>query len=195
MSEAIKLLTLAGSLRRASVNRRLQRVVSQAARDQGAQVTELDLADYPLPVYDGDLEQAEFPENVRKLQSLLAEHDAVLISSPEYNGSIPGMLKNVIDWLSRPQEDGTPGTALFKGKVIGISAASPGRLGGLRCLLILRDALAKLGSWVAPTQVAVGGAGDAFEADAPRLSNDKQQKQIEGLVREVLDASGALRPS
>jgi len=193
MSRPIKLLTLAGSLRRASVNRRLQAVVSQAAREQGAEVTELDLADYALPIYDGDLEAKEFPTNVRKLQTILAEHDAVLISSPEYNGSIPGMLKNVFDWLSRPQKDGTPGTALFKGKVVGISSASPGGLGGLRGLLILRDNLAKLGSWVAPSQVAVGGAGEAFEAGTPHLANEKQQKQIEKLVKQVLEAAAVLR--
>jgi len=194
MSRPIKLLTLAGSLRRASVNRRLQKVVSEAARQQGAEVTELDLADYDVPVYDGDLEQARFPDKVRQLQAVLGEHDAVIISSPEYNGGIPGMLKNVLDWLSRPLESGKPGTTLFKGKVVGISSASPGGLGGLRCLLMLRDAMAKLGSWVAPTQVAVGGAGDeAFAEDGRTLANDKQQKQIEGLVGEVIKAAGAFK--
>ncbi len=155
-----RLLAFAGSLREASYNRRLIPVLADGAESAGATVTLVELRDYPLPVYDGDIEAAGMPENVRRLQALMAAHEGLLVSTPEYNGSIPALVKNTLDWISRPMEDGRSGTTLFAGKVAGIVSASPGPLGGLRSLLVLRDALAKLGLLVVPRQVAVGSAAE-----------------------------------
>ncbi|GAB3336902.1 NADPH-dependent FMN reductase [Marilutibacter aestuarii] len=159
-----RLLAFAGSLREASFNRRLIPVLAEGAEAAGATVTLVELRDFPLPVYDGDIEAAGMPGNVRRLQALLGEHDGLLVSTPEYNGSMPALVKNTLDWISRPLEDGRSGTTLFAGKVAGIVSASPGPLGGLRSLLVLRDALAKLGLLVVPQQVAVGLAADRLPA-------------------------------
>ncbi len=159
-----RLLAFAGSLREASYNRRLVPVLAAGAEAAGATVTLLELRDFPLPVYDGDIEAVGMPGNVRRLQALLGEHDGLLVSTPEYNGSMPALVKNTLDWISRPMEDGRSGTALFAGKVAGIVSASPGPLGGLRSLLVLRDALAKLGLLVVPQQVAVGQAAERLPA-------------------------------
>ncbi len=189
-----RLLAFAGSLRAASYNRLLIRVLAEAARESGAEVTLIELHDYSLPIYDGDIEAAAMPESVRTLQSLMAAHDGLLISSPEYNGSLPALVKNTLDWISRPLEDGSQGTGLYRGKVAGICSASPGALGGLRGLLVLRDALAKLGLWVAPSQLAVGRAGSAFDA-AGRLSDDQQISALAGVATEVVQGANALRKS
>lgn len=192
MSSKPRLLAFAGSLRAASYNRHLIRVFAEAVREAGADVTLIDLHDYPLPIYDGDIEAAGIPEPVRALQSLMAEHDGLLISSPEYNGSIPALVKNTLDWISRPLEDGTQGTGLYQGKIAGICSASPGTLGGLRGLLVLRDALAKLGLWVAPSQLAVGRAGSAFDADGG-LIDDQFVSALSRLAAELVHAAKALR--
>jgi NAD(P)H-dependent FMN reductase len=161
MSDNIpRLLAFAGSLRQESFNRRLIPVLAEGARDAGARVTLIELRDFPLPVYDGDIEASGMPDNVRKLQAMMAEHDGLLISTPEYNGSMPALVKNTLDWISRPMADGQSGTRLFRDKAAGIVSASPGPLGGLRSLLVLRDALAKLGLIVVPQQVAVGQAAE-----------------------------------
>ena len=163
-TQAPRLLAFAGSLREASYNRRLIPVLAEGAEAAGATVTLVELRDYPLPVYDGDIEAAGMPENVRRLQAIVGAHDGLLISTPEYNGSMPALVKNTLDWISRPMEDGRSGTTLFEGKVAGIVSASPGPLGGLRSLLVLRDALAKLGLLVVPRQVAVGQAAERLPA-------------------------------
>lgn len=155
-----RLLAFAGSLRSASFNRRLIPILADGARAAGAVVTLIDLRDYALPIYDGDIEAAGMPAAVLALQQLLGEHDGLLISTPEYNGSMPALVKNTLDWISRPMADGRSGTLLFKGKVAGIVSASPGPLGGLRSLLVLRDALSKFGLLVVPEQVAVGTAAE-----------------------------------
>lgn len=193
MSEVCKIMVIAGSLRKDSLNRKLAEVMKASAQQTGAEVTLADLRDYALPIYDGDIEGAGMPENVRRLQSLMSQHDALLIATPEYNGAVPALLKNTLDWMSRPLADGTPGVSLMKDKVVGLSSASPGSLGGLRALLALRDALAKLGFWVAPQQVAVGQAAEAFAADQAELVNEKQQAQLQQLVETVVKAGEALR--
>ncbi len=187
-----RLLAFAGSLREDSFNRKLVRAFADAAREAGADVTLLDLREYPLPVYDGDIEARGMPDAVRSLQALLAEHDGLLISSPEYNGGVPALVKNTLDWVSRPQENGDSGVALYRGKVAGICAASPGGLGGMRGLIALRDLLAKLGLWVAPSQLAVAGAADAFDEQG-RLKDEGQRKSLARLAGEAVTAARALR--
>lgn len=191
MPSTTRLLAFAGSLRQDSFNTKLMHVLAEAAENAGAAVTRLDLRQYPLPIYDGDIEAKGMPENVRRLQALLAEHDGLLVACPEYNGGVPALVKNTLDWISRPQEDGTSGVALYRGKVAGICSASPGGLGGLRALIALRDLLAKLGLWVAPSQLAVASAQGAF-TDEGALVDAGQRKSIERLAQEVVGASGAL---
>ena len=180
-----RLLAFAGSMRTGSFNQRLIALLAEEARKAGAAVTLIQLRDYPLPFYDADIEAAGMPENVRRLQALMAEHHGLLISSPEYNGSVPALIKNTLDWMSRPLEDGTSGMSLFKDKVVGISATSPGALGGLRGLIALRDMLAKFNLWVTPSQVAIGQAQTAFNAEG-QLNDPKHQAVVAQLAAEVI---------
>ncbi|MCC5856402.1 MAG: NAD(P)H-dependent oxidoreductase [Idiomarina sp.] len=186
MSSPLKVLAFAGSLRKASFNRKLLAVAAQAAQEEGAEVRLIDLNSYALPIYNGDIEDAGMPENVRKLQDLMREHDALMIVSPEYNGSLTAAVKNTLDWISRPQADGSSGGALFKGKRAVILSASPGAAGGLRGLIVLRDALAKLGLWVAPSQFALGQANEAF-SDNGQLKDSKTLERVKGVIREFLN--------
>jgi NAD(P)H-dependent FMN reductase len=112
-----KILCFAGSLRRDSLNKKLVKIAMAAAQEKGADATFMDLKDLPMPVYDGDIEQAEgLPGNARKQKAIMKEHHAFLIACPEYNSSITGALKNAIDWASRPEGDEKP-LACFTGKV------------------------------------------------------------------------------
>ncbi len=190
MTADVRLLAFAGSLRRESFNRRLIRTLARGAGEAGAAVMLIDLRDYLLPVYDGDLEAEGMPDAVRELQTLMAAHDGLLIATPEYNGSMPALVKNTLDWISRPLPDGRSGTALFRGKVAGICSASPGALGGIRSLIVLRDALAKLGLWVAPSQVAVGRADGAFD-DAGEMTDARQRSAVMAVGAEVVAAAAA----
>ena len=190
MTATPRLLAFAGSLREGSYNRRLIPVLAEGARAAGAQVTLIELRDYPLPVYDGDIEAAGMPAQARQLQQLMREHDGLLISTPEYNGSMPALIKNTLDWISRPMEDGRMGTALFQDKVAGIVSASPGALGGLRSLLGLRDALAKLGLVVVPQQVAVGQVADKLVATG-QLKDDKQRAAVHAVGAAVARLTAA----
>ncbi|MHC5114814.1 MAG: NADPH-dependent FMN reductase [Planctomycetota bacterium] len=175
-----RILAFAGSLRRDSFNKRLVRVAAAGAEQAGAKVTHLDLRDYPLPVFDQDLEAAEgLPDHARTLKDLFRAHDGLLISSPEYNGSVTAAFKNTIDWVSRPEPDRPP-LDCFAGKVAGIMAASPGGLGGLRGLVHVRAILSGIRVIVLPQQVAVGGAGDAFAEDGS-LVDQAKQKSVSGI--------------
>ncbi|MCP3904219.1 MAG: NAD(P)H-dependent oxidoreductase [Planctomycetes bacterium] len=175
-----RILAFAGSLRKDSFNKRLVRVAAAGAQNAGARVTVLDLRDLPLPVLDQDLEAAEgLPENAVRLKELFREHDGLLISSPEHNGSISAALKNMLDWVSRPEPDEPP-LSCFAGKVAGIMSASPGGLGGLRGLVHVRAILSGIRVIVIPQQVAVGGAADAFDEDGS-LHDQARHKSVTGI--------------
>jgi len=180
-----KVLAFAGSTRKDSFNKKLVKVAAEAARAAGAQVTYLDLRDIPMPLYDGDLEaESGLPENVKKFKKILMEHDGFLISSPEYNSSISGVLKNAIDWASRPVPGEAP-LACFAGKVVSLMSASPGALGGLRGLVIIRSLLSNINLIVLPNQVAIPKAHEAFDAEG-KLKDPKQQTSIEALSRDLV---------
>jgi chromate reductase, NAD(P)H dehydrogenase (quinone) len=171
--EPIRILAFGGSLRRESLNHRLVQIAAASATAAGATVTLTRLSDHPMPIYDGDIEQEQgFPPGAVSFKRLLSEHDALLIASPEYNSSYPGGLKNAIDWASRAAPGEAP-LAAFRGKVVGIMAASPGPLGGIRMLPVLRQLLSSIGMLVVPEQAAVGGAGSLFDSTGiltdPRL--------------------------
>ena len=178
MSNNPKILAFAGSLRKKSFNQRLVRIAAEGANKAGADVTVIDLADYPLPVFDEDLEKAEgLPDNAIKLKAILKQHDGFLIACPEYNSSITAALKNAIDWASRPVPDEQP-LECFKGKVAAIMSASPGGLGGLRGLVHVRAILSNIGVLVLPDQRAISQAHEAFNDDGT-LKDPKQQDAIE----------------
>ncbi|MCE9582520.1 MAG: NAD(P)H-dependent oxidoreductase [Planctomycetes bacterium] len=189
-----RILAFAGSLRTDSTNKKLVRVAAEAARAAGAEVTVIDLRDFATPIYDGDLETKDgLPPAARKLKDLFLKNNALLISSPEYNSSISGALKNAIDWVSRPVE-GTPPLAEFTGKVVGLLAASPGALGGLRGLVHVRSILGNMGAIVMPDQFALSKAHEAFGPDGA-LKDAKQAaavtKVAEAVARTAAKLEGA----
>ncbi len=162
------ILAFAGSTRAASLNKLLVSEAAVLASAAGARVTQIDLADYPLPLYDGDLEEEQgLPDNARKLKIQMIEHHGFLIAAPEYNGGITAVLKNAIDWVSRPQPDEPPLIA-FRGKSAALISASPGSTGGLRGLVVVRMILGNLGVLLVPEQKTIPRANEAFD-DAGRL--------------------------
>ena len=175
-----RILAFAGSLRRDSFNKKLVPIAAKGAREAGAEVALIALKDFPLPLFDQDLEAEQgMPENGKKLKRLFIDHDGLLIAAPEYNSSITAVLKNAIDWVSRPAP-GEPSLVAFRGKVATLMSASPGALGGLRGLVHVRSILGNIGVIVLPEQIAVAKASEAFNADGS-LKDPKQQAGIEGL--------------
>lgn len=175
----VKILAFSGSSREGSLNKKLVNIASLGASNVGAAVTMLDLKDYPLPLFDADLEAREgLPKNVLVLKDLLKSHDGLLISTPEYNSGITPLLKNMIDWCSRPVDSQEQMLQSWRGKVAGLMSASPGALGGLRGLLMTRDILANMGLLILPEQRAVSKAGEAFD-EKGQLKDVQLQKSIE----------------
>jgi len=161
-----KILVFAGSTRKASFNRKLAARAAHLIDEAGAQATLIELADYPMPIYNGDLEEAEgLPEAAKRLKALFADHDGLFIACPEYNSSITPLLKNTIDWLTRKESADEPALVAFRGKVAALGAASDGRLGGLRVLMVMRMLLTTIQVHIIPQQVAVYGAAKGFAED------------------------------
>ena len=163
----MRLLVFAGSTRVQSFNRKLAQVAAAMARDAGAEVTHIELADFDVPMYNADLEARGTPADVMRLKQLAFEHPAWIICAPEYNASYPALLKNTLDWISSPIKSDPVWSDDFRssrGKVVGMLSASPGALGGLRSQSHLVPLLLNLQCWVAPTNHALARAGDAFDA-------------------------------
>ncbi len=180
MAYTPKILAFAGSTRTDSYNKKLVKIAADGASRAGTEVTYVDLRDLPLPLFDEDLEAQEgLPTNARTFKDLLLSHQGLLIASPEYNSSLTAVLKNAIDWASRPSP-GEPTLAAFVNKVAAIMSASPGAFGGLRGLVHLRAILGNIKVLVLPDQVAIPKAYEAFNAD-DTLKDPKQQESIEKL--------------
>ncbi|MGM0564605.1 MAG: NADPH-dependent FMN reductase [Pseudomonadota bacterium] len=177
MTEPVRVLVFAGSLRKDSWNKKLSKQLAGFARDVGAEVTWIDLVDYPMPLFDEDVEAAEFPAEAKAFKQLMCDHDAFIIACPEYNSSITAVLKNAIDWASRKTEPEEAPLKAFAGKVVALAGASPGGFGGLRALVPVRMLLGNIGCLVLPQQVAV-----------PAVHNqiDEQGELVEGAVRDNL---------
>ncbi len=192
MSEQVKLIAVAGSTREGSFNRKVLAIAVKGARDAGADVEVIDLAEFPMPIFNQDFEARQgHPENVKKLRQKFKESDGLLIASPEYNGAPTPLLKNTIDWLSRPSDD-EPGLVAFSGKTAAIVSASPGKLGGLRSLTHLRVILSGINVFVLPRQIAVSQANEAFSEDGS-LKDDKQNQAVLSLGRELAETTAQLR--
>ncbi len=181
-----KILAFAGSLRAGSYNKKLVRIAAEAARAAGAEVTVIDLKDYPLPVFDEDIEKADgLHPNARKLKDLFLAHQGLLMSCPEYNSSISAALKNAIDWVSRPVPGEAP-LGCFEGKVAGLMSASPGALGGLRGLVVVRALLSNIRVLVLPDQFALVKSHECFD-EGDKLRDAKQQAAVEGIAKRLVD--------
>lgn len=179
---SVTLIALSGSLKQDSWNQKLVDIAALAAKQTGAKIIDVRLADYPMPLFSEDLEAESVPEAVIALKEIFAKADGILVASPEYNASLTGVLKNTIDWLSRPggsRPVGSDTRPVFAGKALGLMAASPGGLGGLRGLSHARDILFALGMQINTQQVNVSSAFNAFDeagnlVDASKAEAAKQ---------------------
>lgn len=192
MASIPKILAFAGSMRTDSFNKKLVKIAVAGAKAAGAEVSLIDLRDFPMPPYDGDLEANEgIPPHARRFKQLMLSHDGLLLSCPEYNSSITGVMKNAIDWASR-QEPGEAPLACFTGKVAALMSASPGALGGLRGLVHVRAILGNIQVLVLPEQVALPKAHEAFQPDGT-LKDSKQQMAVEQLGRSLAHVLSKLK--
>lgn len=179
MEKQAKILALSGSTRKGSFNKKLLEICAAGARSAGAAVTVVNLAEYPMPLYDGDLEDRQgIPSTALELKKLFLNHTGLLIASPEYNSSISGVLKNAIDWISRSQPN-EPYLIAFKDKIATLVSASPGNLGGLRGLVHLRAILNNIGVIVLPEQLCVGTAHEAFTEEGALIDAKQQNKALQ----------------
>jgi chromate reductase, NAD(P)H dehydrogenase (quinone) len=166
-----KILAFAGSTRKDSLNKKTVKIAAEGAQKAGALVTFIDLKEFPVPLYDGDDEAANgLPEHAIRLQDIMLEHDGFLVSSPENNSGISGVLKTYIDWTSRPRGEMKAG-ACYAGKVVSVMAASPGGLGGIRGLPQVRSILGTMGVIVLPDDFALAKAHEAFNDDGSAKSD------------------------
>lgn len=187
MTKKPKILAFAGSLREHSYSKRVVKTAMKGAENAGAEVTYIDLRDYPMPIYNADDHEKDgFHVNAAKLQKLLSEHDGLLICSPEYNGSLSGALKNAIDWTSR-QSDEFKMVEVFKGKFAAIMTESPGVFGGLRCLGHLRTVLSIMFVNVLPSEIAVGKVHTMFDGDGDEMTDEKMKKILGDLGASLVD--------
>lgn len=193
MSPDVRLLFIAGSARKASFNKRLARLGAEIAEANGIAATFLDLGDYPMPIYDGDLEaESGVPDQARKLKHVMSLHNGIFIASPEYNSSISPLLKNALDWVSRVREGDEAPLEVYKTRVFALGSASPGGMGGLRGLNTVRGVLELgLGALVLPDQLAVSRAADAFE-DNGHLKNKDTQAALKALIQKLARAAHVL---
>ncbi|MEO1202024.1 MAG: NAD(P)H-dependent oxidoreductase, partial [Pseudomonadota bacterium] len=181
-----RILAFSGSARRDSFNQRVVAYAARVAEKAGAEVTVLNLRDLPLPIMDQDLERDEGqPENAARLKALMAEHDGFIIGSPEYNSSLTPLLKNALDWASRKTSSESSLIA-YDGKIAALMSASPGKLGGVRGLVHLRQVLTNLGVLVIPGQASIGGAMRALD-DSGNLVNEQDISRVESVVKSLLD--------
>lgn len=187
-----KLLFFAGSARRGSLNQKLARKAAKIAEDKGAEVTVIDLKDFQMPLYDGDLEADEgLPENAIKLKKLFVEHDGFYIASPEYNSSFSALLKNTLDWISRPHEKDEVLLSAFNGKTAAIGSIAPGALGGLRGLVPLRMMLSNIAVHVVPNQVAISFGFEAFD-DEDELKDERHVQMLGASIEQFVQTAQVL---
>jgi chromate reductase, NAD(P)H dehydrogenase (quinone) len=190
-----KILVFAGSTRSGSYNKMLSKCAAEALRKAGADVTWIDLRDLALPLYDGDFEEKTgLPEGAKKLKAAMQASDGYLISSPEYNSSITGVLKNAIDWASRTESDDEPALIAFRGKVAALVSASPGALGGLRSLVTLRAILGNIGVVVLPDQLTISHAYESF-GEGGQLKDEKKAKQLAAVAKSLVQFTTKVRGS
>lgn len=188
-----KIVFFAGSTRKESINKKLARLAATMAEAAGAEITVIDLKDYEMPLYNGDLEMEQgIPDNAKKLKQVFIDHDGFFIASPEYNSSYSALLKNTIDWMSRAHEENESPLVAYKGKIAALGAISPGALGGLRGLVSLRMLLGNIGVTVVPTQIAIGAGFKAFDSEG-RLNDEGHTGRLQATIDELLRTADRLK--
>jgi chromate reductase, NAD(P)H dehydrogenase (quinone) len=186
---ALKILVIPGSLRSGSLNARLAAVAAHELAESGAEVTRISLSDFPLPIYDGDLQvKSGVPKNAVNLKRMMSGHHGVLIVTPEYNSSVPALVKNTIDWVSRVQDAHESRGQVFRERIFAIASASGGRLGGTRALAALRLILSACHATVIPNQLALSFADDAYD-EMERLKHSADIEALRALARQLIDLS------
>jgi chromate reductase len=186
---ALKILVIPGSLRTGSLNARLAAAAAYQFGQAGADVTRISLGDFPLPIYDGDLQtKSGVPKNAVNLKRMIGTHHGVLIVTPEYNSSVPPLVKNAIDWVTRVQDPHETRGQVFRDRAFAIAAASAGRLGGTRCLAALRLILSACRATVIPNQLALSFADEAYD-EMDRLKHPADIEALNAMVRQLIDVS------
>jgi chromate reductase, NAD(P)H dehydrogenase (quinone) len=189
---ALKILVIPGSLRSGSLNVRLAAAAAYQFAQAGADVTRISLGDFPLPIYDGDLQtKSGVPKSAINLKRMIGAHDGVLIVTPEYNSSVPPLVKNTIDWLTRVQDGHEVRGRVFRERAFAIAAASQSRLGGARVLAALRLILSACHATVIPNQLALPFAAEAYD-DMDRLKQPADIEALNALVRQLIEFSQRL---
>lgn len=185
----LKILVIPGSLRTGSLNAKLAAAIAHQLVQAGAEVTRISLADFPLPIYDGDLQaKSGVPKNAINLKRMMGSHQGVLIVTPEYNSSVPALVKNTIDWISRVQDPHETRGQVFRDRAFAIAAASGGRLGGTRALSALRLILSACHATVVPNQLALSFAEGAYD-DEDRLKHAADIEALNAMVRQLIEFS------
>jgi chromate reductase len=186
---ALKILVIPGSLRSGSLNAKLAAAAAYQFTQAGAEVTRISLGDFPLPIYDGDLQtKSGVPKHAINLKRMMSAHHGVLIVTPEYNSSVPPLVKNTIDWVTRVQDAHETRGQVFRERPFAIAAASEGRLGGTRCLAALRLILSACHATVIPNQLALSFADQAYD-DMDRLKHAGDIEALNAMVRQLIDVS------
>jgi chromate reductase len=186
---ALKILVIPGSLRSGSLNARLAAAAAHELAQADVEITRISLGDFPLPIYDGDLQtKSGVPKHAINLKRMIGAHHGVLIVTPEYNSSVPALVKNTIDWVSRVQDAHETRGQVFRGRVFAIAAASESWLGGTRSLAALRLILTACHASVIPNQLALSFAGEAYD-DMDRLKHPADVEALKALVRQLIDVS------
>ncbi len=186
---ALKILVIPGSLRTGSLNARLAAAAAYEFAQADAEVTRISLGDFPLPIYDGDLQsRSGVPKNAINLKRMIGAHHGVLIVTPEYNASVPPLVKNAIDWVTRVQDPPEARGQVFRERAFAIAAASASRLGGTRALAALRLILSACQASVIPNQLGLSFAAEAYD-DMERLKHPADIEALKALVRQLIDVS------
>lgn len=185
----VKIVALAGSLRNKSFNHSVIEYAAKMAKELDAEVDLVSLAELDLPMFDEDVEAQGVPAGAATLKDKLRSADAILLASPEYNGSITAVLKNAIDWASRTESGAQPA---FNNKVVALFAASPGGLGGLRGLNHVRDILSGIGALVLGQQLAIPAVHSLLDEQG-QVVDEKTQQSIKGLTAQLVQVAGKLK--
>ncbi|MDB5619817.1 NAD(P)H-dependent oxidoreductase [Tardiphaga sp.] len=189
----LKILVIPGSLRTGSLNARLAAAAVDGLARLDVDVTQISLGDFPLPIYDGDLESQDgVPKHAINLKRMFQAHDGVLIVTPEYNASLPPLLKNTIDWVSRVQDASEARGQVYRERPFAIAAASNGKLGGTRCLQALRLVLSSCRALVIPNQLALSFADGAYD-DMDRLKHPADIGALQAMLRQLVDVAQQMK--
>jgi NAD(P)H-dependent FMN reductase len=183
---APKILVIPGSIRSGSINARLAAVAAAEFARADVEVSRISLGDFPMPIYDGDLQtKSGVPKAAVDLRHMIGSYHGILIVTPEYNSSLPPLLKNAIDWVSRIQGAHETRGQVFQERAFAIASASEGRLGGIRCLAALRLVLSACRATVIPNQVSLSFASQAYD-DMERLKHQADADALKAMVRQLI---------